>query len=191
MASTLVATASTGAVLFEVVFRWGDGEAGLAAGHRGQALAVADRFGEILVVHLPHFGFVIVEVDLRRAADHVQIYDVLRLGREVRRRQGRVDPGLAAGLGHVGRVAIQRGQRGGAEGEAGAGEKLPTGFGGEVVGERVHGRVPLFGRDETDASRVGVRWWGRFEHFSKYVRDCENLLVMELHGLGQLLKLSD
>ena len=45
---------------------------------------IADRFGQVLVVPVVHDGLVIEQIHLRRTADHVQIDDLLRLGREVR-----------------------------------------------------------------------------------------------------------
>ena len=57
--------------LAELVLGRRDGEAGLAAGHRRQALAVADARGEVFVEHRLHRGFVVEEVHLRRSADHV------------------------------------------------------------------------------------------------------------------------
>ena len=52
-------------------------------GHRREPLAHADRVGQVLVVPLAHLRLVVVQVHLRRAADHVQVDDVLGLGGEV------------------------------------------------------------------------------------------------------------
>jgi hypothetical protein len=71
------------AMLGELVHRRGDREPLLPRGHRRQPLAVADRLGQVLVVPLLHLRLVVVEVELRRPADHVQVDDVLGLGREV------------------------------------------------------------------------------------------------------------
>ena len=71
------------AVLGELVFRRRDGEPRLAAGHRRQPLALADGLGQVLVVPGVHLRLVVVEIDLRRAADHVQVDDVLGLAGEV------------------------------------------------------------------------------------------------------------
>ncbi len=71
------------AVLGELVLGWGDGEAGLAGGHGGEALAFANRFGEVLVVIGLHLGLVVVEVHLGGAADHVEVDDVFGFGGEV------------------------------------------------------------------------------------------------------------
>ena len=74
------------AALLELVLRRRDREARLAAGHRREPLAHADRFGQVLVVPLLHHRLVVVQIHLRRPADHVQIDDMLRLGGEMRER---------------------------------------------------------------------------------------------------------
>ena len=71
------------AMLGKLELRRRDREAGLPRGHRREPLAVADALGEILVEPVVHERLVVVEVHLRRPADHVQIDDVLRLRREV------------------------------------------------------------------------------------------------------------
>ena len=89
------------AVLGELVLRRRDGKPRLAAGHGRQPLALADRVGQVLVVPCVHLRLVVVEVDLRRAADHVQIDDVLGLAGEV----GAGRPAAATALGRRERVA--------------------------------------------------------------------------------------
>ena len=74
------------AVAREAELRRGDGEARLAAGHGGEALAHAHRVGQVAVIPLPHDGLVVVQVHLRRSADHVQVDDLLCLGRVMRSR---------------------------------------------------------------------------------------------------------
>ena len=71
------------AVLLELVLRGSDREPLLAARHGREPLAHPDRVGQVLVVPLVHHRLVVVEVHLRRPADHVQVDDVLRLGSEV------------------------------------------------------------------------------------------------------------
>ena len=94
----------------ELVHRRRDREAGLAAGHRREPLAHADRFGQVLVEPFLHDGLVIEQIHLRRAADHVQVDDVLGLRGEVRERAA------LAGFGPA-RQAVpgQRRQRRGAQ----------------------------------------------------------------------------
>ena len=73
------------AVLLQLVLRRGDGEAALAAGHRGEPLALADGFGQVLVEHArPCLRLVVEQVHLRRGAGHEQVDDALGLGGEVR-----------------------------------------------------------------------------------------------------------
>ncbi len=81
------------AVPGELVLRRRDGEPRLAAGHGRQPLALADRVGQVLVVPGVHLRLVVVEIHLRRAADHVQIDDVLGLAGEVRAGQVRTGRG--------------------------------------------------------------------------------------------------
>jgi hypothetical protein len=100
-------------------------------------LAAADRIGQVLVVHLEHLGLVVVQVHLRRAADHVQVDDVACLGREVRP-AGLGGVGLAVRAGAVG--AEERRQGGRAEREAGRGEELATSFQAVEFAEEAHNR---------------------------------------------------
>ena len=116
------------AVAGELVFARRDREAGLAAGHGGQPLAVADRVGQIFVVPVEHLGLVVVEVHLRGAADHVQVDDALGLGREV---------GAGGGVG----AAAESRQGRGAEREAGRGEELAAGFVADVFVKEAHDRL--------------------------------------------------
>ena len=72
------------AVLGEFEDRRRDREARLPRCHRRQALAVADRFGQVFVVPVLHLRLGVEEVHLCGAADHVQIDDVLALRGKVR-----------------------------------------------------------------------------------------------------------
>ena len=74
------------AMLVELEDRGGDGEPRLAAGHGGDALAVADGVGQVLIEPFLHLRLVVVQVHLRRAADHVEIDHVLRFRWKVRQR---------------------------------------------------------------------------------------------------------
>ena len=75
------------AVPGELVLRRGDREPLLARGHRRQPLAHPDRVGQVLVVELVHLRLVVVQVHLRRPADHVQVDHLLGLGGEVQPRR--------------------------------------------------------------------------------------------------------
>ena len=70
----------------------------LAAGHRGDALAIANALRQILVEKLRQPRLVIPQVELRGCPVHVQVDEALRFGRKVRQ------PGQGsmrlAGLGH-------------------------------------------------------------------------------------------
>jgi hypothetical protein len=57
--------------------------AGLAAGHSGEALALADAGGEVFVVELLHLRFVVEEIHLGGATDHVEVDDAFGFGGEV------------------------------------------------------------------------------------------------------------
>ena len=98
-------------------------------GHRRQPLAHADRVGQVLVEPLVHLRLVVEQVHLRRAADHVQIDDVLGLGRRSagRRRAPRRRRRRVAGAAH-GAVRQQRGQRGRAEGVGAAARRTGGAF---------------------------------------------------------------
>ena len=119
------------AMLGEVILRRRDGEAGLAAGHRRQALAVADARGQVLVVHLLHLRLVVEEVHLGGAADHVEVDDALGLGQMLRADRAR------RGVGH--RAAEQARERGGAEGVGARAEEAASGLEGVPLVEDGHG----------------------------------------------------
>jgi len=55
----------------------------LPAGHRGQTLAVSDRFRQFLVEHVLHLWFFFEQIDLRRTTDHVQVDYAFGFGRKV------------------------------------------------------------------------------------------------------------
>ena len=61
-----------------------DGEFGLAARHRGDALALADRFRQVLLKTRLERGFVVERIELRRPAVHMEIDDTLGGRREMR-----------------------------------------------------------------------------------------------------------
>ena len=135
-------------MLGELVFRGGDGEAFLAAGHGGEALTHADGFGQVLVEPLVHLGLVVVEVHLRGAADHVQVNDVLGFGREVSEAGEFLGGGvllvaLFAGAAE-GFTAHERGERGPADSVGALAEEVAAGFVLDVVLEGVHGESRFF-----------------------------------------------
>src|SRR5262249_668031 len=129
------------AVLGKSVLRWRDREPGLAGGHGGQPLPAADRVGKILVIPLLHLRLVVEQVELARPADHVQVDDVLGLGREVSLWQGGVEPGRGPGAGLL--LAEERPQGGRAEEVRPAEEEVPAGDVPDVVVEGVHGRLAV------------------------------------------------
>ena len=92
-------------------------EAGLAAGHRGDALAAPDGVGQVLVVMVVELGLVIPEIELARTAVHEEVDDALSLGGEVR------ETGEPAGL-----VVTQD------RGEAVGAQKLAQGSGTHAEG---------------------------------------------------------
>ena len=98
-----------GAHLAEAELRWRDGESGLTGGHGGQSLAVAHRLRQVLVVPLLHLGLVVPEVRLGRPTHHVQVDDVLGLGRKLRRPE--IGTRTHVGQTTSGRPTEQRGQR--------------------------------------------------------------------------------
>src|SRR5262249_987021 len=123
----------------ELELRRRDREAGLAAGHRRQPPAHAERVGRVLVVPLAHFRLVVVEVHLRGAADHVQVNHLLGLAGEVR--AGRVGRGLGGRPGAV--AAQERGQCRPAEGVRTRGEEVPPGEVAAEVLKEIHWLVLL------------------------------------------------
>ena len=130
------------AVLGELVFRGRNRESLLPRGHRREPLALPDRIRQVLVVVLAHLGLVVVQVHLRRAADHVQVDHLLRLGGEVghrvlrRGRRPASEPGPAAARRPP---AHQRCQGGAAHGVGPPAEELPAGLVTHVIFKEVHG----------------------------------------------------
>src|SRR5690606_22939185 len=125
------------AMLAEFVFGGSDGEAGLAAGHGGEALAFADGFGEVFVEHVPHFGFVVPHVHLRGAFVHKEVDSPLGLRREVRQAgDATLSLYLVTGLNVGGKHA---GEGDGTQAERALGEKLTAGE--EVEGFVVGGHL--------------------------------------------------
>ena len=118
-------------VLAEVELRRRDREAGLAARHRRQALAVTDARGQVLVEHLLHLRLIVEEVHLGGAADHVEVDDALGLWLVLR-------TDCARG-GVRERATEQAGQRGGAEGVGARAEEAATGLEGVPLVEDRHG----------------------------------------------------
>ena len=76
-------------VLGELEFARCNREPLLAGGHGGQALPLANRVGQVLIVPLIHLRLIVVQVHLRRTADHVQVNHMLGFRREVRERRVR------------------------------------------------------------------------------------------------------
>ena len=72
------------AVAREVELARRDREARLAGGHRRDALAVADRVGELLVEHVAELRLPVEGLELAGRAGHEQVDDPLGLGGEVR-----------------------------------------------------------------------------------------------------------
>ena len=72
------------AVLVELKHRRGNGQPRLATRHRRDALSFANRFGQVLIVELGQFRFVVPKVKLCRAAVHVQVNNAVGFGSEVR-----------------------------------------------------------------------------------------------------------
>lgn len=70
-------------MLVEFEHGGGDREAGLAAGHGGDALAVADAFREVFVEVGGQLRFVVPEVELGGGAVHVEVDEALGFGEEV------------------------------------------------------------------------------------------------------------
>ena len=129
------------AVLRELEHRRRDRQPRLAAGHRGDALALADGLGQILVEVRVELGLVIQRVNLRRPAVQVQVNQPLRLRREVRQAGDCGMDARAAGLGRrTGGVAHHRGHRERTGAQAGGAEELASGLVEEVVVEGVHGK---------------------------------------------------
>ena len=97
------------AVLRELVLGGSDREPRLAAGHRRQALAFANRLGQVLVEHGVHLGLIVEQVHLRRPAVHEKINRPLRLGGE---------------MGQTRQAAGERGGRGRAGGRGGLASRV-------------------------------------------------------------------
>src|SRR5262249_61470521 len=100
--------------------------------HGGQALPAAAGVGQVLVVPVEHLRLVVEEVELAGPADHVQVDDVLGLGREVGLRQGRGVPGVRPGCAGFG--TEERPEGGGPEQVGTTEEEVPAGevWGGNV-----------------------------------------------------------
>src|SRR5206468_11192511 len=114
------------AVALEAEDRRGDGKSALATGHGGEALTHADGVGQVAVEPLAHLRFVVVQVHLRRGADHVQVDGPRRLGGEVG--QTRLPANRGAWAVRAGGVAEERGERQGAEAAGTLSEGLAAGF---------------------------------------------------------------
>jgi hypothetical protein len=70
-------------VLLELEHRVGDGEVRLAGGHAGEALAHADRRGEVGAAEFVEGRLRVVQLELRWRAGLAKVDDALGLGREV------------------------------------------------------------------------------------------------------------
>jgi hypothetical protein len=70
-------------LLRELENRRSDRKPRLPRGHRRDALSVAHRIRQVLVVPIGHLRFVVEEVHLRRRIRHEEIDDALRGGRKV------------------------------------------------------------------------------------------------------------
>src|SRR5205823_2516515 len=107
--------------------------------------------GQLAVVPVVHARLVVVEVHLRRTADHVQVDDLAGLRREVR--AGRRGRGVGACGAGSPVAAEQRGQRGPADGIDAAAEELAAGFVAKPIMDRIHGITPI--RLRTSATLTG------------------------------------
>ena len=121
------------ALAMALKFEFGARQLHLAA-DEGKALALSQLLGAVLAVHLLQQRLVVVQIQLRRRADHVQVNDVLGLGGKVgawhHRCSGRQVP------------RQQRSQRHATQPQAGLPEKLAAGDiekGGGVHGRRGQG----------------------------------------------------
>ena len=102
------------------------GEPLLPAGHRGDALAVADGVRQVLVKMIRQARLVIEEIDLRRSPVHVQVNQPLGLGRKVRQAgQRRMHVTRRGVLRPEHSLAEHGSQRNAAHLETGTLEKLP------------------------------------------------------------------
>src|SRR5262249_21943581 len=126
---------------------------------------LADGIGQVLVVPVLHDRLVIVEVHLRRPADHVQVDDVLGLGGVMRAdRRGALG---AAGF----FLTEERRQRPHANGvPAGAGE-VPAGEVQAKVMEWMHGVTPVGDSRSECATILSTRSASRylFNTSSKFI----------------------
>ena len=155
------------AVLGEFEHGGGDREAGLAAGHGGDALAVADAFREVFVEVGLELGFVVPEVELGRGAVHVEVDEALGFGGEVgEAREGGLE---LAGGGHL--MAKHRGEGDTACAEAGVSEELAAGLETVEVEEGIHGVPKIRGNDCVVCSRLAFRI-GRRGGFGRICRAC-------------------
>ena len=120
------------------------GACGLVACHGGEAFAAGDFVGDLLAVPFAELRFVVEKVDVGRRAVLEKIDDAFRFRGEVRE-IGQTGDGATNGKRERGRrgesvAAEKRSERGGADTQHAAAEKLAArveGFSGE---ERVHER---------------------------------------------------
>ena len=122
----------------ELELRRRNREARLAAGHGGETLAIADAFRQVLVVPLMHLRLVVEEVDLRRAAHHVQVDHALCLGRKLR--AGGKTAGSLARHG----LAKQRCQSSASQEVLATGKKVAARFKLTEIVEGAHGRESYY-----------------------------------------------
>ena len=125
-----------------------DGEAGLRSDHAGDALAAADRVGEVFVEALAEDGFLVEEIEVGGAAGLEETDDAFRFRREMREagegaggRGGDGERGRGGGRRGAGVAAEELGECGGAEAEAGLGEEISAGVELLVVVTRHGGSV--------------------------------------------------
>src|SRR5262249_59696249 len=102
----------------------------------------AARVGRVLVEPFAHLRLVVVQVHLRRPADHVQIDDVLRLCRVVCPGRFRAVRGRGRGTGAVG--VQQRGQGSPANGVCSGGKEVAARHVQNKLIEGIHREGPPF-----------------------------------------------
>jgi hypothetical protein len=128
------------AVLRELEDRRSDRQPRLPAGHGRDALSLADAVGEVLVEVLGQSRLVIPQILLRGPAVHVQIDQVLGLGREVRQARQRGWLGRSAGsaLVRLQAVRAQHPQGESTQSNACGAEEIPAGQHALVLVQRMH-----------------------------------------------------